>query len=204
MMGSVEQLDDELLQTLERDFREVAERAGKWLVCEPGCSECCHGPFPVTRLDVERLRRGLAALGEQDPQRAEVIKTRARQAVEQLREGFPGDGASGRLNQDERALDAYIGRHGSLGCPVLDPRTGHCELYDARPVSCRSYGPPLRFDDVDSTPCRLCFRGADRQTVERCRLAPDPRGLEQQILTRMGVAAGEEWETLIAFAVSYL
>ena len=203
-MRSVGQLDAELLQTLERDFREVAERAGEWLACRPGCSECCHGPFPITRLDVERLRRGLAQLSERKPLRAEAVVARARMTRERLSDGFPGDEAKGRLDGDERALDEYFKWHDSLACPVLDPVSGCCELYDARPVSCRNYGPPQRFDDVDSAACRLCFGGADEKTVESCRLLPDPDGLEQAILAGMGVAPGEEWETLIAFAVGYL
>ena len=196
--------DHELLRTLERDFRVVAERAGKWLACGPGCSDCCHGPFPITRLDVERLRRGLAELRARDPLRAGALAARAAVTKQRLAEGFPGDEPNGRLDGEQRALDAYFERHRSLACPVLDPDSGCCELYDARPVSCRNYGPPLRFGDVDSAPCNLCFRGADDRTVEDCRLTPDPDGLEQAILAGMGVAPGEEWETLIAYAVGYL
>ena len=56
--------DQRLLRSLDRDFAEAARRAGSRLACRPGCSECCIGPFPITRLDVWRLRRGLEELGD--------------------------------------------------------------------------------------------------------------------------------------------
>ena len=194
--------DGELLAVLDRGFGEAARRAGSRLLCAPGCSDCCHGPFPITRLDVWRLRRGLAALAAGAPEgrrRAAAIVERAARAVGLLIEDYPGDPSTGRLADDEKRLDRFFARHDAMPCPVLDPRTGRCELYDSRPVSCRSYGPPLRFDGVDAPPCPLCFQGSDSASVDRCRLEPDPQGLEETILGRMGQPAGE---TLIAFAVA--
>jgi Fe-S-cluster containining protein len=193
--------DRELLRILDEDSEEAARRAGSWLRCEAGCSDCCHGPFPVTRLDAWRLRRGLAALDGRDAELATAIRRRARQAVATLGEGFPGELSTGQLSRDEMLLDRFFERHGSLACPALDNRSGRCELYEWRPVSCRTYGPPLRFDDRGSPPCDLCFRGASSEVVERCRIVPDRDGLETAILASMGVSADEPWVTLIAFAL---
>jgi Fe-S-cluster containining protein len=190
-----------LLEVLGCDFRASAEKAGAWLCCAPGCSDCCHGPFPITRLDVWRLRRGLAELRERDPRRAEAVRRRAESAAALLRPGFPGEAASGRLGDDERAMDLFFARHGELPCPALDPATGCCDLYAARPVSCRTYGPPARFGGRDVPPCDLCFRGADAATIEACRFEPDAQDLEQTLLAALGVVPGEDWETLVAFAL---
>ena len=84
----------------------------------------------------------------------------------------------------------------------IDPSTGRCDLYDWRPVSCRTYGPPARFGKEDAPPCRLCFRGAAPGVIERCRIEPDREGLEETILRGLGVRGGEDWETLIAFALA--
>lgn len=197
----LEQADAELLRVLDDSFDEVRRRAGAWLACGPGCSECCIGPFPITRLDVRRLRRGLSDLSHHDPERAGRILDRSLRAVRTLADGYPGDRAGGRLSGDVDALDLFFERHGSLPCPVLDPATGRCELYAARPVSCRTYGPPLRFVGEDALPCPLCFKEAPAVIVERCRFEPDPRGLEDATLSKMGVSAGEDWETLIPFAL---
>jgi Fe-S-cluster containining protein len=199
---SIARLDRELLAVLDDGFRAAAARAGAWLACKAGCDACCHGPFPITRLDERRLQRGWADLRAGADGRAEAIRRRAREAVSMLREGFPGQFDTGRLMDDERALDRFFERHGAMACPALDPETGRCELYAARPVACRTYGPPLSFGGEATAPCHLCFQGADAETVRRCGLTPDPQGLEQAILARMGVAAGEEWETLIAFALA--
>jgi len=192
--------DDEerLVATLERQWAETARAAGAWLACRPGCTECCIGPFPVTRLDAAWLRCGLARLRSSRPQAASRVLERARRAATTLREDFPGDAATGRLGDDEARLDVFLERHAALPCPVLDPATGRCELYDARPVACRVYGPPVRYASGDGDACRLCFVGADAATVERCRVAPDPEGLEETILAR---TPGGEAETLVAFAL---
>jgi Fe-S-cluster containining protein len=200
--GSVARLDEELLARLEGGFLRAARRAGRWLLCGPGCGDCCSGPFPITRLDARRLREGWLDLAASRPERAAAIRRRARRAVSALRERYPGDPATGRPGDDARALDRLLEAHAALRCPALDPRSERCELYAARPVACRTYGPPLSFGGEPVPPCPLCFRGADAATVERCRYAPDATGLEEAILARMGVAPGREWETLIAFVLS--
>jgi Fe-S-cluster containining protein len=192
-------LERRLLDGLARDVAAAAARAGDWLVCRPGCSECCRGPFPITTLDARRLRAGLARLARRDGARAAAIVERARQAVDRLRDGFPGDPARGSLDEETRAADRFFERHAGLPCPALDPETGRCELYEARPVTCRTYGLPARYGSEVVPPCRLCFQGADEATIERCRVEPDRQGLEQALLARLGAA--DERETLIAFAL---
>lgn len=192
--------DERLLQRLEGDFTEAARKAGSRLACRPGCSDCCSGPFPITRLDAWRLRRGLAQLERADSPRAAALLERARAAVSLLAEGYPGDPAGGRLEAGAVELDRFFERHGSLVCPVLDPGSSRCELYAWRPVACRVYGPPARFGEEQSPPCRLCFEGAPPEEIEACRMEPDREGLEQRVLAGMGVS-GDDWETLIAFAL---
>jgi Fe-S-cluster containining protein len=186
---------------LQRDFDAAAATAGQWLLCRPGCAECCFGPFPITRLDVRRLKAGLARMEQGDPALALAVRQRARLAAAALSEGFPGDPASGGLTGDEPTLDNFFERHASLACPALDPDTRRCDLYAWRPVSCRIYGPPARFGDECSSPCRLCFVAASDESIEASRMTPDRDGLEQRILAGMGVPGGEDWETLIAFAL---
>jgi Fe-S-cluster containining protein len=199
---SIARLDRELVAKLDDGFRNAAARAGCRLACRPGCSGCCHGPFPITRLDVRRLQRGWVDLRAREGARATAIRRRAIEAVAALEDGFPGRFETGRLTADEQALDRFFERHAAMPCPALDPVSGCCELYAARPVACRTYGPPIRFGSDTAPPCRLCFRGAAGEVVSRCTLDPDPWGLEQAILARMGVAAGQAWETLIAFVLA--
>jgi Fe-S-cluster containining protein len=200
-LRDVETRDAELLQVLDAGFERVARRSGTHLACRPGCSECCHGPFPVTPLDVQRLRRGIRTLEQRDPARAAAVRARARAAVATMHDGYPGDSRSGRLDAGIEELDGFFERHGGLACPALDEH-GRCELYDHRPVGCRDFGPPLRFDDELVAPCRLCFAEASADEIERCRYEPDPDGLEDGILSDLVDEPGGQWQTLIAFALA--
>jgi len=193
--------DADLTGAVDAAIARAARLAGPQLVCRAGCSECCIGLFPITRLDAWRLREGLTTLEQSDPERARRVVERARAAVSTMREEFPGEAGRGLLNGDEEAEDRFLERHADRPCPVLDPATQTCDLYAHRPVSCRTYGPPVKFNGQDLPPCRLCFTTAEPQAIEGCRVAPDRHGLERAILQRMKRDDGETRETLIAWAV---
>lgn len=182
--------DAELLAQLDGGFARIAARAGEALACRPGCADCCHTLFPITRLDRLRLREGLVAL---DSEVAERIR---RRAAEQ-RARLPVDA----IERSAEALDALFASVEAGPCPVLDPVSGRCELYEHRPIACRSYGPPLRFAGRDAPHCELCFVGSSPEAIEAARWEPDPAGLERRLLDRIGVPAEESWETLICFAL---
>lgn len=191
--------DRRLLEVVGSALAKAAERAGGRLACRPGCTECCHGPFPINRLDAWRLRQGLAQLADRDPQRARAVLDRARAQLPVLAENFPGDPDSGTLAEEsEEATEALFTRHGALPCPALDPATGRCDLYEHRPLTCRTFGPPVRLGESDLPPCRLCFVGSSTEEVETCRAEPDPHGLEDRLV----LGFHDDSETLIAFALA--
>lgn len=189
-----------LLQVVDAAFAEAAATAGQWSACRVGCTECCRGPFPINALDAWRLREGLMALDARDRPRGAAVRARARQAVEAMKAGFPGDAATGVLGDEGQAEEAFCERHAALPCPALDPATGACDLYEARPVSCRTYGPPLRFGEQELAPCRLWFAGAPPQNVERARVEPDPDDQETDLL-EAAQADGATGDTFVAFAL---
>ncbi len=115
--------------------------------------------------------------------------------------GFPGDIATGELNDDIEAEDRFFKMHASLPCPVLDQDRGLCVLYDARPVSCRTFGLPVRSGSVDLAPCDLCFGGATGEEIERCRVEPDPAGIEESLIRILTGEGGGDSETVIACAL---
>jgi Fe-S-cluster containining protein len=194
--------DRRLLRVVDGALAEGARIAGARLACRVGCTECCIGPFPISQLDARRLRDGLEELRAREPERAVAIARRAEASVRALRRGFPGDPATGRLDEDEAARERFFERHQTRPCPALDTLTGACELYASRPLTCRTYGPPLRAGQDDLPPCRLCFVGASARTIERSRVAIDPEGLEDRLLQRLqrdGRPAIPE--TIVAFAL---
>jgi Fe-S-cluster containining protein len=144
--------DRELIQIVDAALAEAARLAGKWLACRPGCFECCLGPFSISERDAARLRHGLAELAEHDAPRAARVRMRAGEAVERLRGGLP--------DEDEP-------------CPALDPRSGTCDLYQARPLTCRTFGPPVRCAEGGVAICELCFDGATEEEIQACTVDLD-------------------------------
>src|SRR2546423_358683 len=87
----IETGDRALIQIVDAAVAEAARKSGPWLVCRLGCTQCCIGAFPISQLDAERLRRGLAELETQNPERARRVRERARQSVARISRDFPGD-----------------------------------------------------------------------------------------------------------------
>lgn len=188
--------DKLLLRVINDSWKETKEKSGKLLACRPGCTECCFGPFPINQLDAWRLREGMAKLSWL---KATAVRLRAGGAWRRMKDRFPGNGETG-LFYDEGAQE-FGTRYANEPCPVLDPRTGLCELYEYRPVNCRTFGPPTRIDGENMPPCRLCYRGASTAKIEAYRVEIDPDQIEDGILTDLEQAGGPIGQTLIAFVL---
>ncbi|UCF37135.1 MAG: YkgJ family cysteine cluster protein [Acidobacteriota bacterium] len=198
--SAVEARDSDLLGSYEREFAVGTRKAGRWLKCAPGCTECCTGPKPITQLDALRMQVGLVRLARDYPDEARDVQKRAERAWKIQKQSFPGDPETGILSSDDDRIAVYESRFGLTNCPSLNPATGLCELYEYRPLDCRSYGLPYRFDGESGDPCRLCFRGADEQVIELCRIEPDPENLEEGLLDEVESEVGAE--TLISYALA--
>ena len=194
--------DQELVQIIDAALAEAVEKTGKWLACRPGCSQCCVGVFAINQLDAIRLRNGLAELEARDAERALRIRKRALDAVARLSEDYPGDPITGVLDEDDtdEAAKRWDDFGNSETCPVLDPETGTCELYESRPVICRTFGPALK-SDGDLGHCELCFVGATEEEVIASEMHPDPDNHEAALLEELQRTTGASGETIIAFAL---
>jgi Fe-S-cluster containining protein len=186
-----------LVQIVDAAFADAARRSGDWLVCRPGCTQCCHGVFEITLLDAERLRQGMQELRQRDPERAAKVLARATDAIARLSADFPGDVKTGLLNNDDEAFEKFADDE---PCPALDPTTGTCDVYAARPITCRVFGPPLKQEGGIAV-CELCYHGATDEEVSRCEMVPDPEDLESKLVCEVEDARGEEGYTIVAFAL---
>jgi Fe-S-cluster containining protein len=190
-----------LVQLVDAATAEAARRAGEWVACRPGCTQCCLDPFPITQLDALRLREGIALLTGKDKERAAEVQARARAAWERLRWSFPGDPVTGVLDEEECAgerLDDF--GEGEL-CPALDPTTGLCDLYEHRPLTCRLFGLPVRSGDDGVGVCELCFTGATEEQIAACEVQTGTQELEAELTAEAERAAGVRGETIVAFAL---
>jgi Fe-S-cluster containining protein len=135
----------ELVQIVDMAMAEAVRKSGAWIACRPGCAVCCLGPFPITLSDADRLRAGFGELQQADPARAARVMTRVRAHVE-------ADEAS---------------------CPVLDPESQTCDLYAARPLTCRMFGPAVQTGGDAVGACELCYHGAADEEIAACAVAID-------------------------------
>jgi Fe-S-cluster containining protein len=193
--------DRRLIQIVDSALANAARRGGDWLVCRPGCTQCCIGVFSINQLDAERLRRGLASLAKSQPERAEKVRLRARESVARLTPEFPGDAISGVLDESEGAALRFADFANDEPCPALDPLTGNCELYESRPMTCRVFGPPVRSEDGLGV-CELCFHGASEKEIAACEMKPDPDDLEWRLLKELEENTGARGNTIIAFCLA--
>jgi Fe-S-cluster containining protein len=193
--------DQTLVQIVDAALADATRRSGPWLVCRPGCMQCCVGVFSVSQLDAARLQHGLDRLRSHDPHRAAAIRMRARAAVLRLSPAFPGDPKTGILAEDEDAEQRFADFADDEPCPVLDPATGTCELYSSRPITCRAFGPPVRSEEGLGV-CELCFHGATDEQITGCEMEVDPDDMESVLLKELQDAGGPFGRTIIAFALA--
>ena len=193
-------IDGELIKIVDAALADATRRSGEWLVCRPGCAQCCVGVFAINRLDAARLEQGMLDLEKSDPVRAGRIRDRADDSVARLAANFPGDAKTGAL--DKRVFEEgseQEQRFAEFGndevCPVLDPETGLCELYASRPMTCRTFGPPVRSEGGLGV-CELCFHGASDEQIAACEMVPDPDDLETKLLRKLGAG-----QTTVAYSV---
>ena len=186
---------------MDAALADTARRSGEWLVCRPGCTQCCIGVFPINQLDAVRLREGFANLADRAPERADRMRERAREAVSRLSKEFPGDPATGLLDEGDEAEQRFAEFANEEPCPALAPATGLCELYEARPMTCRVFGPPVPSEDGLGV-CELCFQGATDAEIAACEMNPDPDDLESALNVELEKATGAGGHTIVAFCLA--
>jgi Fe-S-cluster containining protein len=201
LQASVRIKDQGLIQIVDAAVAEAARQSGDWLVCRPGCMQCCIGVFPINQLDALRLRQGLVDLEVRAPQRAERVRERAREAVVRLSRDFPGDPVSGILDEGDEADERFSDFANDEPCPALDPATGNCELYESRPMTCRVFGPPVRSEDGLGV-CELCYHGATDVEIAACELKPDPDDVESDLVKTLENSTDTRGNTIIAFCLA--
>lgn len=174
--------DRELVQIVDAATAEAVRRSGAWVVCRPGCFQCCLGPFPITPLDAMRLRDGLAKLEHVDAQRAKRVRHRVAEYIASMPEVADCD-----------ALD-------DAPCPALDPVTHCCDLYEWRPLTCRTFGAAALQEDGSVAACELCYEGVSAEQIAACVVETDPSGLEAGLLGELE-ATGVGGATTVAIAL---
>ncbi|WP_263358924.1 YkgJ family cysteine cluster protein [Acidicapsa ligni] len=205
--------DSQLLQLVDAAFADSARRSGEHLVCHPGCTQCCHGAFAISPLDAFRLRAGISQLQQQNPALAQSIEQRAHAYIDTFSATFPGDPATGILGASDEDQEAFDDFANEAACPALNPESGLCDIYFARPMTCRVFGPPIRAAEESAETgqaafavCELCFTQASPEEIAASELHI-PHAEEQRLDTLLQNAnsedqpASEPNETIVAYCL---
>jgi Fe-S-cluster containining protein len=214
------QQDAHLIQTVDAALADATRRAGSHLACHPGCTQCCYGAFSITPLDALRLRSAMHEMAIGQPARAAIIAERASRYLVEFGPGFPGNRETGILGTSEDDQIAFEDFANQAACPALDPETGLCDLYAARPMTCRIFGPPVRMNSAPKAEiqadsesageeglavCELCFTEATTEEIAAAELAvpyEEERALLDQ-LERMQPNPGDSsGDTIIAYCLT--
>ncbi|WP_348270005.1 YkgJ family cysteine cluster protein [Edaphobacter paludis] len=190
-----------LIQIVDAALASATLRSGHHLVCKPGCSQCCIGVFPIAHEDAARLREGLEALTQTDPAKAARVNARVQESLTRLDPWFPGDLHTGILNEDYEAAILFEEFANDEPCPVLDLDHGTCDLYQHRPILCRTFGPPMRTAEDNLATCELCYIHASTEEIAACELDPNIPAQEEASNEAYNTAHGLHGQTLIAYAL---
>jgi Fe-S-cluster containining protein len=190
-----------LVQIVDAALASAVARSGANLVCRPGCTQCCIGVFPIAHKDAARLRDGLDLLTQADPDRADRVRQRVAASLTRLDPWFPGDRANGILSEDVDQTILFEEFANDEPCPVLDPATGTCDLYDSRPILCRTFGPPMRTPEDNLATCELCYIHASTEEIAACELDSAIPSLEATSNAAFNATHKLHGETLIAYAL---
>jgi Fe-S-cluster containining protein len=190
-----------LIHIVDAALASSAIRSGEHLICRPGCTQCCIGVFPIAHADADRLRSGLADLTHTDPARAAAIRARVTASLDRIDPWFPGDRATGILSEDDDQTILFEEFANDEPCPVLDLATGTCDLYDSRPVLCRTFGPPMRTPEDNLATCELCYIHASTEEIAACELDPAIPALEAASNAAFNSSRNLHGESIIAYAL---
>jgi Fe-S-cluster containining protein len=113
---------------------------------------------------------------------------------------FPGNARTGVLDEGPEAEKRFAEFANDEPCPVLDPETGLCDLYDARPMTCRTFGPPVRSEGGLGV-CELCFQGASDEEIADCEMIVDPDDREAKLVRDVEKSIGPRGRTVVAYVV---
>lgn len=189
--------DQQLVQIIDAASADAVRRSGSWLNCRLGCTQCCIGIFSITPLDAARLRDGLAALDATTPETAAAVRRRAAESVQRLTPGFPGNSATGELDESDPRYEDFANDE---PCPALNPASGACDLYEHRPVTCRVFGPPVRSEDGIGV-CELNFTSAAEPEILAAVLDTSWSPLEDALNSEIQSASHAPASTTVARAL---
>ena len=137
---------------------------------------------------------------------AVAMRLRGRVAAAQAKLGpfYPGDVSTGVLTGTEEEIELFEEWAHAESCPALDPEAQTCDLYEHRPILCRTFGPPILNDPEDREAglaiCELCFTDATEDDIAAAEMDSGFRGLQEQVEAEYEANNPGAGPTIVAYA----
>jgi Fe-S-cluster containining protein len=104
---------------------------------------------------------------------------------------------TGQLDESDPRFDDFANDE---PCPALDPTTGACDLYAARPIACRIFGPPVRAEGGIGI-CELNFTEASDEEIIAAELDKAWSEFESLLNAEAEIQSGNNGSTTVAWAL---
>jgi len=125
---------ERLVKTADAAFTKIRTDFREKVRCAHGCADCCHAAFGLFFVEAAYIRMRFQELDRK--RRRAILNRCAKSEREIARLGKKMTGTSGEAGAGEVDLSTI-----RIKCPLLSD--DHlCELYSARPITCRVYGIP--------------------------------------------------------------
>lgn len=129
---------EELVRQVDAAFEKVQKEYGECVTCKVGCADCCHALFDLTLVEAIYIKNKFDAkfAGENREalhEKANKIDREIYKIKRQAHKDFESGKSESEILEEMATL--------KMRCPLLDD-DDKCQLYDARPITCRLYGVP--------------------------------------------------------------
>lgn len=124
---------------------QAGASGGLEVACKPGCAACCTYLVGATLHEAVLVAEEI----QKQPQAARTATLGRLVAWERLWVGLYG---KAKLCSPEQGI---AWQHKRIPCPMLDPKTYLCTVYDVRPLACRSHH-ACYLPEGATLPCQSC------------------------------------------------
>ncbi|OAG28232.1 YkgJ family cysteine cluster protein [Thermodesulfatator autotrophicus] len=118
---------EEIFNDIEVAFLETKKRYPKEVRCKPGCVDCCYALFDLSLAEAALLYRDFS-------RKPRGVRREIMRRVEKYEKEW--------LRKKPTVLNPFVISAIKIRCPLLNDKK-RCELYEARPATCRLYGIPV-------------------------------------------------------------
>ncbi len=170
-----------LVAEVDAIFAHVRKNHPDCVICEAGCSDCCHALFDLSLVEAMYINQAFAKKIPYSKERSDILSNAAdldRKTVRMKREFYKAS-KDGQSAEDIMAEAAKI----RMPCPLLDADS-RCILYENRPITCRLYGVPLNINGTGHVCGKTKFnKGTNYPTVHMSAIQDRLDGLSREIAT---------------------